>query len=349
MAGVAFDPIERLATTKALAIARELIRKMRKRDEARSAAERFFASRERLLSPEAYHALRIAIHERRPPVGVSGDQPGIFRNYAESAKAVAILDSELQEKLGEELEDARSALVQVSGEFLPSYLVFGTDKVRDLLATQLDSYPKGHERFPPRNNSARKIEQSLLLYFQRIAAKNDTFSEFGPSGWGRTNEKVTSLTLKPEPGVARRDSFMERWTAHGIAAAINADPENTHPHVVVPALEPYAVRVLQDDVDKWSSGPVRDKWLRILQNFDELTSKFGAAAGELQQRQSILDDVGAQLRFIGAQSKPGDRFLYAATNPIAEECFRECHFEINETLIDEVASDCRPVDRFMAR
>ncbi len=40
---------------------------------------------------------------------------------------------------------------------------------------------------------------------------------------------------------------------------------------------------------------------------------------------------------LGAVRESGDRFLYSASNPIGEECFRECGFVINEAMIDEVA------------
>ena len=34
--------------------------------------------------------------------------------------------------------------------------------------------------------------------------------------------------------------------------------------------------------------------------------------------------------------------MLAAVNPIAEECFRDCEFEINETMLDEVVTDAEP-------
>src|SRR5205085_2383076 len=68
-------------------------------------------------------------------------------------------------------------------------------------------------------------ERHLMLYLQRIAAKNDTFSEFGPTIWGTGNAETRGVEISVAAGVARREAFLERWTAHALAAAINADPE----------------------------------------------------------------------------------------------------------------------------
>src|SRR5207244_10612287 len=137
------------------------------------------------------------------------------------------------------------------------------------------------------------------------------------------------------------EAFLERWTAHAIAAVVNADPENSNPKLVVPALEPHAVEILLEDVRNWPPSAVRDRWLSTLQSLVELPPKF-VATNDIQDRQSILDEAQTTLQSIGAQPKVGDRFLYAATNPIGEECFRECHFEIGEQLIDEVVVQSEP-------
>src|SRR5207249_11800020 len=83
---------------------------------------------------------------------------------------------------------------------------------------------------PPRNSRSRERERHLLLYLQRIAAKNDTFSEFGPSAWGSASQSGAALNFEPRPGIARREVFLERWTAHALAAAINSDPQTFLEH-----------------------------------------------------------------------------------------------------------------------
>lgn len=247
--------------------------------------------------------------------------------------------TELARSLEMEIASVRAKLWNAARTVLAPYLVFAGDGVRELLAHLLDT--SRPENLIRRNSRAGDRERHLLLYLQRIAAKNDTFSEFGPSAWGKISENIPGVTLAPESGTAEREGFLERWTAHAIAAAINADPENSNPKLVVPALEPHAVRVLLDDVKNWQPSEARQKWLSTLEELVELPLKFAAAA-DIQDRQSILNQARIGLQSIGAESKQSDRSLYTATNPIGEECFRECHFEINESLIDEVTVQAEP-------
>jgi hypothetical protein len=247
--------------------------------------------------------------------------------------------AQLAHTLEIELASVRAKLWNAAREVLAPYLVFAGTGARELLRHLLDS--SRTENLNHRNARAGDRERHLLLYLQRVVAKNDTFSEFGPSGWGTIAKSISRLAIAPEPGIAKREGFLERWVGHAIAAAINSDPENSNPKLVVPALEPHAVEILLDDVENWLPSAARDKWLPILQALTELPLKFAATTG-LQDRQSILARAQTLLQSIGTGSKQSDRFLYAATNPIGEECFRECHFEINERLIDEVAIQAEP-------
>ena len=65
----------------------------------------------------------------------------------------------------------------------------------------------------------------MLLYLQRIAGKNDTFSEFGPSSWGTLSQEIRGINFSPEHEERKREVFLERWTAHAAAVALNADRE----------------------------------------------------------------------------------------------------------------------------
>ena len=56
---------------------------------------------------------------------------------------------------------------------------------------------------------------------------------------------------------------------------------------------------------------------------------------------SLIEEATERLEKLGAH-KAATRFLYSATNPIGEECFRECHFSISESLINEVAIEAAP-------
>jgi len=132
-------------------------------------------------------------------------------------------ETRLAALLEHQLSTARSALLEAARTLLPAYLLFASAELRHNLLNQ--SMPLDSESLPARNSRARERERHLLLYLQRIAAKNDTFSEFGPTGWGKIDQQIRGLKIDIQPGIAARDVFLERWTAHATAAAMNADPE----------------------------------------------------------------------------------------------------------------------------
>src|SRR5207244_11652151 len=72
-----------------------------------------------------------------------------------------------------------------------------------------------------------------------------------------------------------------------------------------------------------------------------LPQKF-AANTEIKDRQQFLDETRSRLQSLGAERKPTERFLYSASNPIGEECFRECDFRIGEDLINQVVVEAEP-------
>src|SRR5438477_1395390 len=97
----------------------------------------------------------------------------------------------LSAELERELVSVRKQLWQAGRTRLAPYLVFAVRGVRELLAHMLE--PSGIQRIQleHRNSRAGDRERHLLLYLQRIAAKNDTVSEFGPSGWGVVDKNVS--------------------------------------------------------------------------------------------------------------------------------------------------------------
>jgi hypothetical protein len=251
-----------------------------------------------------------------------------------TGKELRSFGTDLSQVLESEVNTTRGTLAEFAREILSDYLVFGSADSANLLS-RLSEQPG------PRNNRARGREQRLLLYLQRIAAKNDTFSRFGPTAWGRIEAGVQTVKIDIEPGIAARETFLERWTAHAVAAAINDDPEVSQMELLVPALEPHAFEVLYDDVAKWPAGPARGKWLSILQPMAELPKRF-ATAEQVQDRQSIMDEAHSRLQSLGVARESGDRSLYAATNPIGEECVRKCNFVIGEDLIAQVTTEAEP-------
>jgi hypothetical protein len=219
LSGVPFEALERLATSDTVVRAQQLSDHEKECAKATAEVERFFQSREQLLPYEAYRALCKAVRSGRPLDPVSENAPAFFRRYAAAATGLAAAESALDNSLKNEVCAARSALHESASRFLPAYLVFASAEITNLLT--IDE----HNQLPPRNSRERKRERRLLLYLQRIAAKNDTFSEFGPTGWGKVDRRISGIMLAPQPGISSREVFWERWTAHAVADVINADPE----------------------------------------------------------------------------------------------------------------------------
>jgi hypothetical protein len=401
MAGVPFDVLEKLGTVETARLARELVVRQDEFATAKTEVEALLRYRGHGLSEELFRAWRKAIRSGSMPP--AGDAPSrAFAHCWECASQLAATETQLEESLQGELTTARTSLLDAARTVLPPYLVFTAEGLRERLAKQTaDS-----GLLPPRNKSSRAHERHLLLYLQRVAAKNDSLSAFGPEGWGTIDGAPGGLTLSPQPGIAARETFLERWTAHGVAAALNADPEirielsprlnpngllagnrfvltdtgngieldeatlqalqqidsKTPAHslgldaamlerlaqqkvirweVEVPALEPHAFDVLLADVEAWRDAPVRSRWLERLQPIAALPRKF-AETEETAARIQIIEEADERLQRLGALPKTATRFLYSASNPIGEECFRECGFTIGEDLVGEVARDAAP-------
>ena len=215
LAGVPFDVLEELATPNIFAAARHLLARENELHQVKNTALEFVTRRDSGLSSEEFAAWRIAIRRDKIP---EQKIPQQLQEYTRVATAAKQARSQLEHQLEEELTRARRALLQTSRRILPRYLVFGSGDVHHLI-------DHSGSELPPRNSRVRERERHLLLYLQRIAAKNDTFSEFGPSAWGSATQSGSALKFEPRPGIARREVFLERWTAHALAAAINSDPQ----------------------------------------------------------------------------------------------------------------------------
>src|SRR4051812_48563390 len=274
MAGAPFEAVAGFETRETFSIARRLIALERARNDAAAAVERIFVSGERPFSDEAYRALKTSLRTNHPPSAVAGTQPAAFMRYAEAATEVDAARKTLQSVLEGELLKARKALLDSSAHYLSRYVIFASPMVRFVLAKAIGGEIRTRDR------DARKAEQTLLMYLQRIATKNDTFSEFGPSTWGRVTRQEEPLQTNPVPGVQARESYLERWTAHAIAAAVNEDLDASGLqglHLRVPALDPYASETLAADVERWPDSEPRRKWLPPLQKLSGLPLKFREA------------------------------------------------------------------------
>jgi hypothetical protein len=223
MAGVPFDVLENLATIETARLARELVVRQDEFTKAKADVEELLRHRDHGLSKELFQAWRKAIRSGTMPP--SGDAPSrAFAHCWACASGLAEAESRLEESLQRELELARVALLEATRTLSSRYLVFGGAGVREVLAGLLTEGADEIRPLAPRKKRERARERHLLLYLQRICAKNDTLSEFGPGGWGTIDQQAEAMRLAPKPGIAKRETFLERWTAHGVAAALNADP-----------------------------------------------------------------------------------------------------------------------------
>ena len=380
MAGVPFDVLDPLSTPATAAAARTILssRETVAQEKLNSAGSRRSSGREILTAPEP----------------------------AQAARDLAAAELTLKSELEREVHLARSALLESSRRVLPPYLVFAGGGIHDLLTKLLGRGVDEWTLQSSRNARARDRERRLLLYLQRVCGKNDTFGAFGPSAWGRVIVDKPLGVLFSAGRISRRDTFLERWTAHTVAAAINADPEvraelspRLHPNgridgnqfiftdtgestpvgsdtiallnrcngktpahslgvpnellehlaqqnilrwkIEVPALEPYAFSVLMAEIQQWRDNPVRARWLKSIEDIASLPLDF-ARAEETVPRIKIMEEARARLQDLGGTRNSPQRFLYAASNPIAEECFHESTFEIPEAMTHDLARDAAP-------
>ncbi len=225
MAGVPFEPLDRLATTATAGAAREVLVRRGEFSRAKSELEGLLRRRDHGIPVEAYRVLRRAVRAGSLPDFGENEPPGESVLYARAVTAFAAAEACLHEALERELDPARLALLESTREVLAPYLVFGGVGVREVLFDLMMAGSRPGSTLLPRKKKERARERHLLLFLQRICAKNDTLSEFGPGGWGRIIGNMSGISMSPQIGIAGRETFLERWTAHGVAAALNADPE----------------------------------------------------------------------------------------------------------------------------
>lgn len=285
MAGVPFDALEKLATTKTAQRARELVLGQDEFAKAKIEVEELLRHRDHGLSEELFRAWRKAIRSGTMPP--AADQPSrAFAHCWECASTLAAAETRLEKSLQDELAQARVALFEAARTVLPPYLVFTAGGLRERLAKQTADLSGP---LPPRNKDARAQERHLLLYLQRVCAKNDSLSAFGPEGWGTIGGESRALALSPQPGIAKHETFLERWTAHGTAAALNADPNIRLD--LSPRLNPNG-RVEDHQfvfADSGETIPLDDGALHLLRQVDGKT-----AAHALGVAEEVLEKLAQQ-------------------------------------------------------
>ncbi|GII65099.1 lantibiotic dehydratase [Sphaerisporangium krabiense] len=89
----------------------------------------------------------------------------------------------------------------------------------------------------PRTSRTRSLERQLAGYLQRVAAKNETTSFFGPINYGTFTTEPGARASEGEEGrgggagmVVRRHAYVAYWVVRGLADKVAEDPE-VRPHL----------------------------------------------------------------------------------------------------------------------
>jgi hypothetical protein len=398
MAGVPFDALEGIATPRATALAREIGARAEALDRAARAALDSLRSSPGGLRRRKVERLRRGLGMRLPLGDVPDGAPAAVAAYAAEAAAIDVLRLRHAEVLGEELDLAARALHGAARRWLADYSVFASASVEAL------AFEDGAGAAPASSPWDRTRDRTLLMYLQRLATKNETFSAYGPSGWGRVDAGARGLRLEPR-GELRREVHLERWVADAVVAAMNRDPAvraevapRLHPsarledaaavrldtgarilldadpralllrcdgttpahalgsaerlealaqagallwRVECPAFVQERMGALAGEVARWRDGESRRRWSAVLDALAGLEPAFSRETTPAWRRE-IVRRARALLAEIGAQGAAPQRTLYRASNPILEECARDCGFVLGGDLAREVTEGAAP-------
>ncbi|WNG36048.1 hypothetical protein F0U61_22050 [Archangium violaceum] len=203
--GFPFERLESLRCPEAAASARKLWTEQRE-------LEALKASGPRLRRPPP--AVLAALKAGRP-VAVEGlESPEFFSAYnvhAQAAQEAAATFEAAFTRESAQVEEALAAL-RTEPRFLEAVASSSPPVARDLIA--------GRE--------GARLKRQVASYLQRLCAKNETMSFFGPINYGRVEPDAPSgVTVRwsgPELLVGR-NTFAASWLVLGLVRAIAADPE----------------------------------------------------------------------------------------------------------------------------
>ncbi|MFY0566266.1 hypothetical protein ACN28E_20855 [Archangium lansingense] len=203
--GFPFERLERLRCPDAAESARRLWAERRE-------LEALKASGPRLRRPPS--AVLAALKAGRP-VDVEGlESPEFFATYNVHARAAQEAESAFEAAFSRESARVEEALAALRTEprFLEAVASSSPPVARDLLA--------GRE--------GARLKRQVASYLQRVCAKNETMSFFGPINYGRVESGApTGVSVRwsgPEVLVGR-NTFSASWLVLGLVRAIAADPE----------------------------------------------------------------------------------------------------------------------------
>lgn len=128
-----------------------------------------------------------------------------------------------RELMESELWECRQALRQLCGD----------ERIRDAMWISSQNFTANFERYLAaplgrRVTKARQLERTAMLFLQRLTAKNDTISFFGPYVWGRFRpDSAVNLRYQPGAGglIRRSLASCEYWGMAVLARRISAERE----------------------------------------------------------------------------------------------------------------------------
>jgi hypothetical protein len=315
----------------------------------------------------------------------------------EALRAVEAALAALDADVASEQRRVNAALREEAARWLPDFLVIESVSMLDQLAV----LAHGSDRL---DKSDRKHDRALAMYLQRVCAKNDSISRFGPFVWGRLVPGA-GLHVRAKTLIASRTVQIERWIVKGLLARINAETDvrldlcpRLQPHgrfegstfvrldddreielaaplgelarrctghvpahaigdaaalddlvargVIRWELEPMGIDAaplasLAAEIATWRDTPARARWAGHVAALDELAQRFGAEPSA-HGRRELLVQVEARLGAIGMGGRDDERTLYAAKNPINENCLQATELALGADTAQAVLDDARP-------
>lgn len=386
--GVAFDVLESLGTPAVSEAARRV-------NTLAAAVETEAARALGQMAHPGARALRAKLYKR---ARVSADH--VIANpwlapYADALAAHHAAVTALEEMIARDYAALNEVLAREAARVLPDYVLLEAanldDEVQRVVA--LEGADQGTQ--------ARRRRRMLAMYLQRLCAKNDTFSRFGPVSWGAI-VPGDGVVVRPRSEIAGRRVELELWVVARLIELVNADPDvrqelapRLHPHarlepgvvvrldeertielspaahaiasrcdgrtpahalgdlavlarladlgVIIWRLEIYArdaepLASLLADIGSWRTEATRERWQARFAPLPPIVARF-AADPSAASRREILAELRAVLEQLGIAERDRTRTLYAATNPINENCLVEGVFtigaEASERLIDD--------------
>lgn len=222
VAGGSFERLERLATPRSIAESRAAVAL---HETLRAAAADALAALRGVdvpPGPELENTRRCLGQLLDLPPGTALRNPAL-QVYEECWQRLQAAERALSQQLASERAESHRYLQEDASTLLDRFSTFAASlEVQARIREASDDAASGRSglRTPRR-------ARMLVSYLQRACAKNDTVSEFGPTGWGRVAPDAPEqrgLQLAPRPGIAARTVYLEKWVIQALAEAMNADP-----------------------------------------------------------------------------------------------------------------------------